>query len=149
MLGYKKSEDFRASRELDASDLPDSVNWVTKGAVTPVKDQGHCGSCWTFSITGALEGAEFVKNGDLKSLSEQQIVDCDIRNNGCGGGNMEWAFYYTEGNGIELDKDYPYTSGNGKVGSCKRDTSKPAIASRDITNVKPGNSTQLKAALAQ
>jgi len=119
MLGYKQVEGRKPSEELDTSNLQDSVNWVTKGAVTPVKDQGHCGSCWSFSVTGSLEGAEFVKNGDLKSLSEQEIVDCDIRNNGCQGGNMEWAFYYTEHNGIELDKDYPYTSGGGQTGACK------------------------------
>lgn len=62
---------------------PPSVDWQARGAVTPVKQQGHCGSCWSFSTTGALEGAHFVKYGTLKSYSEQNLVDCDDADNGC------------------------------------------------------------------
>ena len=62
------------------------IDWRTKGAVTPVKDQGNCGSCWAFSSTGALEGAHFVATGKLLSFSEQELVDCNTQNYGCNGG---------------------------------------------------------------
>merc|ERR1719447_323961 len=71
----------------ESTPIPDSVDWVDEGAVTPIKDQGQCGSCWTFSTTGAIEGANFIKNGVLVSLSEQMIIDCDHDEvAGCDGG---------------------------------------------------------------
>ena len=72
--------------ELDVSALPTSVDWRTKGIVNPVKNQGQCGSCWAFSATAAVEGANAIKTGTLLSLSEQQFVDCDKRSQGCNGG---------------------------------------------------------------
>jgi KDEL-tailed cysteine endopeptidase len=106
--------------------LPSSVNWVTAGAVTNVKDQGQCGSCWSFSTTGALEGEYFIKNGKLVSFSEQQLVDCDNLKNGgkdhgCNGGLMDNAFSWIHKNGgLCQEADYPYTSGNGQEGTCKK-----------------------------
>jgi KDEL-tailed cysteine endopeptidase len=90
---------LREKMEISKSNPPE-VDWVVKGAVTPVKDQGQCGSCWSFSTTGALEGAYFVKTGTLQSFSEQQLVDCDNRKNGgkdmgCNGGLMDNAFTWT------------------------------------------------------
>ena len=104
----------------------DSVDWVKAGAVTPVKDQGQCGSCWSFSTTGALEGAYFIKYGTLNSFSEQQLVSCDNFKNGgkdmgCNGGLMDNAFQWIEKNGgLCYEDDYPYTSGTTRSsGTCE------------------------------
>jgi hypothetical protein len=96
----------------------DSLDWTQKGVVTPVKNQGHCGSCCAFSTTGAVEGAVAIKHGALHSLSEQQLVDCGWRygNMGCNGGLMDRAFKYIEAHGLCAEDDYPYEA---KEGRCK------------------------------
>ena len=121
MLGYKAQAKVSTPELLDVSNLEASVNWVTKGAVTPVKNQGQCGSCWAFSTTGSVEGAMFLSTGKLQSFSEQQLVDCSTQNSGCNGGLMDYAFKYIETAPLELEGDYPYTA---RDGSCHYTKSK-------------------------
>merc|ERR1712100_815147 len=100
----------------DAAAEAATIDWTTKGAVTPVKNQGQCGSCWSFSTTGGLEGAWQLSSGNLVSMSEQQFVDCDTGSSGCNGGLMDQAFGWAENQAIATESSYPYTA---RDGSCK------------------------------
>lgn len=111
--------------------LPKSIDWTLKGAVTPVKNQGTCGSCWAFSTTGALEGAWKISSGNLAPLSEQQLVDCSAANSGCQGGSMDTAFAYLKDHQTCTEKSYLYS---GKAGACQENvTCEVAIPKGDIT----------------
>ncbi|XP_073002934.1 cysteine protease XCP1-like [Typha latifolia] len=97
-------------RYQDATGLPKSVDWRKKGAVTNVKNQGHCGSCWAFSTVAAVEGINQIVTGNLTSLSEQELIDCDrLNNNGCNGGLMDYAFsFIASSGGLHTEDEYPY-----------------------------------------
>jgi len=144
LLGYRA---WTAS-EFDVEDaMPnsDTVNWVTKGAVTPVKDQGQCGSCWAFSSTGAMEGCEQIKTGTLTSLSEQELVDCDhLGSQGCNGGSMAGAFQWLKNNKAEAESDYKYTA---KTGTCHSSDYTGLFNSTGFTQVTANSSSALMASI--
>jgi C1A family cysteine protease len=122
-LGYKTSDHpLQGLNKVpfpNITDTPDSIDWVSKGAVTPVKNQAQCGSCWAFSSTGSFEGAYYIATGKLVSFSEEDLVQCDKTDSGCSGGLMENAFDWIKSNGICTETSYPYTSGGGTTGTCK------------------------------
>jgi C1A family cysteine protease len=110
--------------EVLAAGAPNAVDWVAKGAVTPVKNQEQCGSCWAFSATEEIESMWILAGKATNTtvdLAPQQIVDCDDSDNGCGGGHTETAYdYVKQAGGIEPEKDYPYTASDG---NCKANKS--------------------------
>jgi len=126
-------------RSLPPREIPDSVDWRTKGMVTGVKNQGSCGSCWTFSTTGAVESAWAIAGNPLTSLAEQQLVDCagGFKNHGCNGGLPSQAFQYLMwAGGQEKETDYKYTA---RDGSCKFSASKIAAKIKDQFNITQGD----------
>jgi len=127
--------------------LPDSVDWRKEGYVTKVKNQGQCGSCWSFSTTGTVEGAIMKATGELISLSEQELVDCaNTAGNGCYGGNPYLALLWIIRNGgLEKEEDYPYHARNMQ---CSFDENKVAATISDAKQIARGSEEQLQSVLA-
>ena len=132
--------------EQDLQSLPDSVDWRDNNVVTPVKNQKKCGSCWSFSATGALEGAWALATGNLLSLSEQQLLDCSVNygDHACNGGMMEDAFAYAIDHGMCSETEDPYEAAQG---TCKQCT--PVANFSSCYSVQPNNQLHLKAAVAR
>jgi len=139
-LGYKPSNITKHYVDIRLDGPPaNDIDWVSKGHVTPVKNQGRCGSCWAFSATAAIESYASLAGKGLKVLSAQQINSCDKRDGGCNGGNTETAYQYVQSaGGIELNSDYPYTSGGGSTGSCKFNSGRIAISITGYKSVSRG-----------
>ena len=147
-LGYKAMNSglpHLGVHEYAGEELAASVDWTTQGAVTPVKDQGQCGSCLAFSTTGGMEGAWQIGTGSLTSMSEQQLVDCSTQNACCNGGSMELAFNYAGTTNVATESSYPYTA---RDGTCKTSYT-TAVPKGGITGYKSvGQSTDsLKSAI--
>jgi hypothetical protein len=153
-LGYNRNATrTRATKVHVVGDTPNptSVDWVTSGAVTSIKDQGQCGSCWSFSAAGAIEGAYQIASGTLMDLSEEDLVQCDTTDSGCNGGSMENAFTWVESHGIASLSTYPYSSStsSGTTGTC--DSTKegePAVYVSGYTSVTSGSESGLLSAIA-
>lgn len=136
------------NHKLTIVDLPETKDWREEGVVSPVKDQGSCGSCWTFSTTGALEAAYHQAFGKGISLSEQQLVDCAgaFNNFGCHGGLPSQAFEYIKYNGgLDTEEAYPYTAEDGK---CKFSSENVGVQVLDSVNITLGAEDELKHAVA-
>jgi len=125
--------------------LPASYDWTIMGAVTPIKDQGQCGSCWAFSTTGSVEGCHFLTTKNLASLSEQNLVDCSTAqgNQGCNGGLMTQAMdYIIANNGIDSESSYPYSATGPNT--CQFTASNVASKEKAYSNVASGDESALQ-----
>ncbi|KAG6513524.1 thiol protease SEN102-like [Zingiber officinale] len=144
--GEKPEGEFKHGH-VDLHKLPASVDWRTQGAVTPVKDQGQCGSCWAFSTVVAVEGINQIASRKLISLSEQELVDCDTGNSGCDGGLMDNAFEFIKNvGGITTEATYPYTAQQGPCSASK--VNNPVVTIDGYEDVPSNNENALQQAVA-
>jgi len=148
-MGYKPSPNRESASVLSLEHIkqtPSTVDWRSKGAVTPVKDQGECGSCWAFSATEEIESAVFMATGKLETLSTQQIISCDRKDDGCDGGDTVTAYQYVEkAGGLDSSSDYPDKSHvSGRTGKCSWDKETKAKVTGFSYATKPCDSGSCK-----
>lgn len=131
--------------------IPSEVDWVAQGAVTKVKNQARCGSCWAFSTIGAVEGGLAISTGKLVSLSEEELVQCDTNgDHGCSGGLMDNAFeWIAVGHPLCTEEEYPYTSGAGITGTCNKNACSGSVMLTAHKDVPIDDEDALMAAVAQ
>jgi len=151
-LGLKNAKPSPVKQTLAVQDvtLPASWDWRNQGAVTDVKDQGQCGSCWSFSTTGSTEGCHFLTTKNLVSLSEQNLIDCSQAqgNQGCDGGLMTGAMDYIIANkGIDTEASYPYTAEDGT--SCNFNPANVGATLTGYTNVNQYDENDLQTKVAK
>ena len=127
----------------DLTEAPGSVDWRLKDILSPVKDQGQCGSCWAFAAAEVMESIYAINKGDLPILSPQELVDCETSSFGCSGGYPEKALEYVIDHGLELETEYPYLAQNEQCHA--HDTEYKASACFEVT---PNNEQALKLAVA-
>jgi len=145
--GFKAMDNLPESPVEIVGDRPESIDWRAKGAVTPVKDQGQCGSCWSFSTTGVIEGAYFKKTGKLVSLSEQNLMDCSKRNFGCDGGFPYYALQWAIDNGgIDTEESYPYEM---RQNLCRYNEDNIGATITKAKNIIRGSEEDLQNAIAE
>lgn len=139
------SSSSRSSYTPDLLKAPSKWDWEEKGVVGSVKNQGDCGSCWSFAVVGAVESHAAINKEKLQDLSEQQLVDCNSPPNaGCDGGNLDLALRYVTKNGLMKEADYPYTARQEK---CKYESTKIATSIDGHGNIPAGREDQMPNAL--
>jgi len=156
-LGFKRAAFVPNNNEVRiSSNLPDSINWVDKGAVTSVKNQGHCGSCWAFATTEQIESYAQINTGKLLELSTQQVTSCspnDVQcggSGGCFGSVTQLGFNYLQLFGQMTEADYPYESGSsGSTGQCSYDSSKAAVSLTGYNTLPANNQSAVMTHLAE
>lgn len=129
--------------EIPDIELPEEFDWRDKGAITSVKNQGNCGSCWSFSVTGNIEGLHAIKTGKLESYSEQELLDCDTKDSACNGGYMDDAFNAIEQiGGLELEEDYPYLA--KKQNKCQFNSTKVHVKVKGVVDLPKGDEVAMQ-----
>jgi len=150
ILEKDMAEYHRKAIEKSKKKLPQSVDWREFGAVTEVKNQGICGACWAFSTTGSIEGAKAIATNELVSLSEQQLLDCDNKDDGCEGGMMMSAFEYDERTaGLCSEEAYSYIGKKNKKCLSNKCTAVPNTKVKFYVKLRPSDNNSLLSLVAR